>query len=341
MAGHVGDVVTARNLCTDPDPGVRATALGALHRAGGLAAVDVAAAIADVEPGVRRRAIEVIAALGADPDRCAGGVSLLPLLHDPDPTVVEAAAWACGERLPPEPGTVGQLAELAGSHDDGLVREAAVAALGAIGDPAGRAAVLAATSDRATVRRRAVIALAAFDGPEVDAALARARTDRDWQVRQAAEDLTHGGSAPVDPHTHRTHGGYAPVDPHTHHTHRGTAPVDPPTPHKHRGAAPTSQRLGVVAGQLAKQLVESGFGVLQLRRVRAADVIQGRCQRSDCVPVDNAQRKAEKTRHQLRPRQLVNRRTAPEAHKPRFHVLTIALRASRRPRDRGRVQPAR
>jgi HEAT repeat protein len=70
------------------------------------------------------------------------------------------------------------------------VREAAVAALGAIGDPAGLAAVLAATRDRATVRRRAVLALAPFDGPGVDAALERARTDRDWQVRQAAEDLT-------------------------------------------------------------------------------------------------------------------------------------------------------
>ncbi len=40
------------------------------------------------------------------------------------------------------------------------------------------------------MRRRAVIALAPFDGPEVDAALAAALGDRDWQVRQAAEDLT-------------------------------------------------------------------------------------------------------------------------------------------------------
>lgn len=193
MAGHRGDAITARNLLDDPDPGVRATALGALHRAGGLTADEVASAAADVDAGVRRRAVEVIAALGADPDQRAAGVSLLPLLDDPDATVTEAAAWACGERVPAEPGTVARLAELAGGHDDGLVREAAVAALGAIGDPAGRAAVLAATGDRATVRRRAVIALAAFDGPDVEAALARARTDRDWQVRQAAEDLRHGG----------------------------------------------------------------------------------------------------------------------------------------------------
>jgi len=40
------------------------------------------------------------------------------------------------------------------------------------------------------VRRRAIIALAPFDGPEVDAAIERATRDRDWQVRQAAEDLS-------------------------------------------------------------------------------------------------------------------------------------------------------
>ncbi len=82
------------------------------------------------------------------------------------------------------------LARLALDHEDALVREAAVAALGSIGDPAGLPAILAATNDKATVRRRAVIALAPFDGDEVEAALARAREDRDWQVRQAAEDLS-------------------------------------------------------------------------------------------------------------------------------------------------------
>ncbi|HLH46072.1 MAG TPA: HEAT repeat domain-containing protein, partial [Acidimicrobiales bacterium] len=70
-----------------------------------------------------------------------------------------------------------------------LCREAAVAALGAIGERAGLPAVLAALGDRPQVRRRAVIALAPFEGAEVDAALRRALDDRDWQVRQAAEDL--------------------------------------------------------------------------------------------------------------------------------------------------------
>jgi HEAT repeat protein len=44
--------------------------------------------------------------------------------------------------------------------------------------------------DKPAVRRRAVLALASFDGPGVEEALERALVDRDWQVRQAAEDLT-------------------------------------------------------------------------------------------------------------------------------------------------------
>jgi HEAT repeat protein len=40
------------------------------------------------------------------------------------------------------------------------------------------------------IRRRAVIALAAFDDPRVEDAWRRCLEDRDWQVRQAAEDLS-------------------------------------------------------------------------------------------------------------------------------------------------------
>jgi len=179
-AGHRGDVATARAGWADPDPAVRATALGALRRAGALDAQVLEAAVVDPSPVVRRRAAEEVAVVGS--------VSLLGLLDDEDPTVVEVAAWACGEREPAEPGVVDRLAALATAHDDALVREAAVAALGAVGDPAGLPAILAATGDKATVRRRAVIALAPFDGPEVETALRRALDDRDWQVRQAAED---------------------------------------------------------------------------------------------------------------------------------------------------------
>jgi HEAT repeat protein len=186
LAGHLGDPATARRLLDDPDGGVRERALGALARAGHADTALLSATAADADPRVRRRTAELIAAGHGD----AGPLG--PLLDDADASVVEVAAWACGER--PEGPWLARLTQLSAGHDDPLVREAAVAALGAIGDPAALPAVLAATGDRATVRRRAVIALAAFEGPEVDRALAAAREDRDWQVRQVAEDLLSPGS---------------------------------------------------------------------------------------------------------------------------------------------------
>lgn len=187
IAGHRHDEAALRALADDPEPGVRATVLGGLARAGALRSQDLQAAVADPAPSVRRRAAEIVADLrGGD---VATDVSLLGLLADDDDTVVETAAWASGEREPAEPGAVEALASLATGAKDALVRESAVAALGAIGDPAGLPAILAGTRDKATVRRRAIIALAPFDGPEVDEAYERAGSDRDWQVRQAAEDL--------------------------------------------------------------------------------------------------------------------------------------------------------
>jgi HEAT repeat protein len=186
VAGHAGDEIGARKLLADGAPGVRATALAALVRMDAATDADVAAALADPVAEVRRRACEAAVA--------HVGVDLRPVLADRDPMVVEAAAWALGERGPggvPAAGDpVDELARVAGDHGDALCREAAVAALGAIGDVRGLPAILAATSDKPAVRRRAVIALAPFEGPEVDAALARALSDRDWQVRQAAEDLS-------------------------------------------------------------------------------------------------------------------------------------------------------
>jgi HEAT repeat protein len=184
IAGHRGDVATARGYLDDPAGAVRATALGALARARALTSDDLARGLRDPDPVVRARAAELCATRPGD-----RAPALLPALADLDPAVVEAAAWASGEREPPEPGAVAALAAVATGHEDPLCREAAVAALGAIGDDRGLPAILAATSDRPAVRRRAVLALAPFEGPEVDAALARALGDRDWQVRQAAEDI--------------------------------------------------------------------------------------------------------------------------------------------------------
>ena len=184
LAGHLGDASAARAYLDDPAPAVRATALGALARAGGLTPDDLATGLADDAAAVRARAAELAAAIAGDRPP-----ALAPVLEDPDNAVVEAAAWASGERQPPELGVVAALAAVVTGHEDPLCREAAVAALGAIGDAGGLDAVLAATKDKPAVRRRAVLALAPFDGPEVDAAIERALTDRDWQVRQAAEDI--------------------------------------------------------------------------------------------------------------------------------------------------------
>jgi HEAT repeat protein len=192
LAGHTGDTEGARTLFADDDAGVRATALGALHRLGELTRDELLAALDDPAPGVRRRACEVASTFAGDegsPPDPVVALAVARLLDDDEPTVVETAAWSCGERPPATPEVITRLAALAVDHPDALCREAAVAALGALGDPAGLPAILAATHDKATVRRRAVIALAPYEGPEVDEALERARDDRDWQVRQAAEDL--------------------------------------------------------------------------------------------------------------------------------------------------------
>ena len=181
-AGHVGDVARARDGLSDPAGAVRSTALGALDRLGVLTDDDLTRTLSDPDPGVRRRAVELAA---TRPE-----VAVSELLDDPDPSVVEMTAWSLGERT--EVGAVGRLALLSADgagHQDPLCREAAVAALGAIGDDAGLPAVLAALDDKPAIRRRAAVALAAFEGPEVEAALHRCLDDRDWQVRQVAEDL--------------------------------------------------------------------------------------------------------------------------------------------------------
>jgi HEAT repeat protein len=181
VAGHSGDTSSCRAALVDTDPVARELALGALVRLGELTDAELAAALADSAASVRRRAAMIA---GRRP-----GLSLLPLLDDVDMTVVEAAAWACGEQEQVDDEVLTRLIQLGVDSHEALVREAAAAALGAIGDPRGLPTILHACTDKPAVRRRAVLALAPFDGVDVDAALQTALTDRDWQVRQAAEDV--------------------------------------------------------------------------------------------------------------------------------------------------------
>ncbi len=187
LAGHRGDAVAARRGLADPDPGVQAAALGALSRLGELTTRDVADALGSGPAPLRRRAVEAALHVKGKGSRSTLPAVVTAALGDPDPLVVVGAAWFVGERR--HRPAVGALAAMATGHDDPRCREAAVAALGAIGDPEGVPAVLEALADKPTVRRRATVALAGFDDPRTEPALRRAAEDRDWQVRQAAGEL--------------------------------------------------------------------------------------------------------------------------------------------------------
>jgi len=170
----------------DPDERARAAAAATLvvRASGSTSTRALRRAALDPSPAVRRRAAELAA-----PHAGEHGRTLLLLLLDSETFVAEAAAFALGEGAP-DFSVITALVKAAESHDDPLVREAAVAALGSLGDPRGLPAILHGCQDRPAIRRRAVLALAAFEGEEVEVAIERASRDRDWQVRQAAEDFT-------------------------------------------------------------------------------------------------------------------------------------------------------
>jgi len=155
--------------------------------------------MADPDGAVRRRACEEAGrqlAAGSAPE--AGSIPahhgaplvalLVGRLDDPDTAVAEMAAWALGEAGARGGAACRRLASMTHSPSS-LCREAAVAALGAIGEPSGLDAVIEALGDRPAVRRRAVVALAGFTDRRAHDALRRALDDGDWQVRQAAEEL--------------------------------------------------------------------------------------------------------------------------------------------------------
>jgi HEAT repeat protein len=203
IAGHRGDAEPARRALASDDPRLREVALSALARTGSLEPAMLERLLRDdPDAAVRRRACDLAATLRSPGAPGSPGSPAMPgtllsalraALDDPDALVVEAACWALGESAS---APVDQLARTARSHPDARAREAAIAAIGSIGDPRGLPALLDALGDRPTVRRRAVVALAAFDGEEVQAALRRSAEDRDWQVREVAEILLEAEDLP-------------------------------------------------------------------------------------------------------------------------------------------------
>jgi HEAT repeat protein len=189
-AGHTGRGDRARQGLGDPDADVQAAALGALARLGALTVPDIAQALSSGPAPVRRRATDAALTVRGPGSRSMLHHLLMEALGDPDPLVVVGAAWFLAERR--VAAAVDALDVVARGHDDVRCREAAVAALGAIGDPRGLAAVIGGLDDKPTVRRRATVALAGFDDPRVETALRRSAEDRDWQVRQAADELLEG-----------------------------------------------------------------------------------------------------------------------------------------------------
>jgi HEAT repeat protein len=221
VEGRTGDRAVATELLDHAEPAVRQAALGALFAADLVAGHPdhrlVLDALGDESWTVRRRACELAGRLaisnGCDDPSDDGGADngidpvmnpvmntvvnrLVDTLSDPEALVAEAAAWALGELAPMTPDLsvacgrcVPVLAEMTTSHRDPLCREAAVAALGAIGAPSSLESVLSALGDKPPIRRRATIALAAFADSRADEALKSCLEDRDWQVRQAAEDI--------------------------------------------------------------------------------------------------------------------------------------------------------
>lgn len=163
------------------DPAIRRLAASACAPRAAELAADLAPLVSDPDALVRAEVVEVLGGAGSPALQLLEGVAF-----DPDSRVIEALATSYGEIA--DPSTIDWLEEQALSHEDRMVREAAVAALGAIGDERSLdTLLLAVTTGPPQVRRRAVVALTVFDGPRVEEAIRAAATDRNPMVREAAQ----------------------------------------------------------------------------------------------------------------------------------------------------------
>lgn len=167
---------------TSDDPILRRMAATALAPSQALENIDTLATLTrNSDPSIRAAAAEKLGLCGSD----ALGI-LNGLESDPDPTVREALATAYGEI--DSPNSVQWLGVAASDDEDKHVKEAATAALGAIGDSSGLEVLLHLINDGPPqVRRRAIAAITIFDDERVEPAIKRAALDRNPGVREAAE----------------------------------------------------------------------------------------------------------------------------------------------------------
>ena len=181
LAGPAGDESTVRRLLADRSPRVRSAAFASLGRVG-------------PRRPRRRAASRSETPIRAFAARRANSRRGLPVRSSPPPRrhrpVGRRSGGRRGGRAGRPPG-LRRLSDIARCHPDPLCREAAVAALGTIGDVAGKAAL----SRRSTpapapaVRRRSVVAGAAFSGTDVEVAWRARPSDRDWQVRRGGREV--------------------------------------------------------------------------------------------------------------------------------------------------------
>jgi HEAT repeat protein len=135
----------------------------------------------DADPSLRASAAEKLGSCGSEALETLSGLE-----YDPDPTVRECLATAYGEIDSAD--AVPWLSSAARDDSDRHVKEAATAALGAIGNNAGLETLLLLINDGPPqVRRRAIAAITVFDDERVEPAIRRAALDRNPGVREAAE----------------------------------------------------------------------------------------------------------------------------------------------------------
>ena len=179
-AGFSGDFEHAAQGLSDSCGRVRAAAVAACQRLGGLDAPMLEAALGDHEPEVRMAAAKAAAKLG-------GGSLVARLAQEKDPLVAEAIIFALGEQRNEVAYPI--LCEAATSHPDALCREAAVAAIANFERDDSIVVLEKAVKDKPAVRRRVAVALAAVDDPRATELLHKLTEDRDWQTRQIAKEI--------------------------------------------------------------------------------------------------------------------------------------------------------